>query len=66
MVGFSSGSLLPAMKREAVIQDGTRGINHPTRMKTQGAGIKAEKTGETAGAFQIHPRKTRVTRAHAP
>ena len=39
MVGFSSVSLFPARKREAFTQGGTRGIDHPTRRITQGAGI---------------------------
>ena len=40
-VGFSSTSLFPARKREAVTQDGTRGIDHPNPepevLKTQAA-----------------------------
>ena len=39
MVGFSSASLFPSRKREAVTKGGTRGIDHPTRRKTKGAGI---------------------------
>ena len=39
MVNFSSVSLLPARKREAVNQGGTREIGHPTRKRTRGAGI---------------------------
>ena len=39
VVGFSSVTLFPARKLEAVIQGGTRGIGHPTRRKTQGDGI---------------------------
>ena len=39
VVGFSSASLFPAKKREAVTQGGTRGIDHPTWRKPQGAGI---------------------------
>ena len=37
MVGFSSASLFPARKREAVSQGGP-GIGDPTWRKTQGAG----------------------------
>ena len=39
VVGFSSASLFPARKREAVTQAGTRGIDHPMWRKTQGACI---------------------------
>ena len=39
VVGFSSASLFPARRREAVTQDGIRGIDHSTRRRTQGAGI---------------------------
>ena len=39
MVGFSSASLFPARKWEAVTQGGTRGIDHPMGRKTQGPGI---------------------------
>ena len=39
MVGFSSASLFPARRWEAVTQGGTRGIDHPIRRKTQGVGI---------------------------
>ena len=39
VVGFSSVSLYPARKREAVTQGGTREIDHPMRRKTQRAGI---------------------------
>ena len=61
-----SASLFPARKQEAVPQGGTRGIDHPTRKITQGAGIiKGARTNETAGAFQIHSRKT-ITLAWAP
>ena len=38
VVGFNSGSLLAAWKREAVTQAGTRGIDH-LMWRTQGAGI---------------------------
>ena len=34
------------------------GIDHPTRRRTQGAGI--------VSAFQIHSRKTRITGVRAP
>ena len=37
--GFSSEYVFPIRKWEAVIQGGTRGIDHPTRRKTQGAGF---------------------------
>ena len=39
MVGFSSAPLFPTRKWEAVTQGGTRGIDHPTWRRTQGAGI---------------------------
>ena len=38
MVGFSSASF-PVRKQEAVTQEGTRGIDHPTWRRTQGASI---------------------------
>ena len=38
-VGFSSASLFPARKREAVTQGRTRGIDHPTRRITLRASI---------------------------
>ena len=34
-----SGIVFPTRKREAVTQGGTRGINHPTWRRTQGADI---------------------------
>ena len=39
VVSYSSVSLFLARKMEAVTQDRTRGIEHPTRRKTQGANI---------------------------
>ena len=36
-MGFGSSSLFPARKREAVTQGETRGINHLTQRRTQGA-----------------------------
>ena len=39
VVCFSLASPFPARKRETVTQDGTRGIDHPKRRKTQGPGI---------------------------
>ena len=39
MVGFISASPFPARKREAVIQGGTKAIDHPTRRKTERDGI---------------------------
>ena len=39
VVGFSSSSLFPARKRNAVTQGVTRGIDHQTQRRTQGAGI---------------------------
>ena len=39
VVGFSSSSLLPARKPEAVTQGGTRRIDNLTWRRTQGAGI---------------------------
>ena len=38
MVVFSSASLFPVRKREAVTQSGNRDIAHPTWRKAQGAG----------------------------
>ena len=40
MVAFISPAFLfPSRKRELITQGGTRGIDHPTRGRTQGAGI---------------------------
>ena len=39
VLDFSSVSLFPARKRKTVTQGGTRGIDHSTRRKIQGAGI---------------------------
>ena len=39
VVDFSSASIFTARKREAVILVGIKGTIHPTRRKTQGAGI---------------------------
>ena len=39
VVTFSSVCLFPTRKWEAVTQGGTRGIDYPTRRKTQGTGI---------------------------
>ena len=39
VVGYRSASLLTARKWEAVAQGRTRGIDHSTRRKTQGASI---------------------------
>ena len=39
VVGFSSASIFPARKREAVNQNGTRGMDHLMRRRTPGAGI---------------------------
>ena len=43
VVSFSPASIFPARKREAATLDGTRGIDHPTRRKTQVAGIDKER-----------------------
>ena len=67
MVGFSSTSLFLARKREAVTLDGTRRIDHLPRRRTQEpVSSKAGETSETRAAFQIHSRKTIITRAQAP
>ena len=39
MVGFSSASLFLGRKLESVTHGGTKGIDHPMRRRTQGAGI---------------------------
>ena len=39
VVGFSLASLFLAKKGEAVTQGRTKGIDHQTRRRTQGAGI---------------------------
>ena len=39
VVGFSSASLFPARKREALTQGGTRGIDHLTQRRNQEAGV---------------------------
>ena len=63
-LGFSSSSLFHAMKREGVIQGGTRGIDPQHGGKPrEPVSSKAGKTSETVGTLQIHLYKTRVTRA---
>ena len=67
VVGFISASLFPASKLEAVTQGVTRRVHQPTQRKTQGAGIvKGWKDMRDHGAFQIHSRKSRITRAYPP
>ena len=57
-MGFSSASLFPARKRDAVIQGGTMGIDHKTpRKPREPVSLKARRTSETAGAFFIHSYK---------
>ena len=55
VVGFRSDSLFLSRKREAVTQGVTKGIDHPMRRRSK-----------TAGAFHIHSRKTKITRARTP
>ena len=50
VVGFSSASLFPARKQ----------------VPKEPLSAKAGRTSETRGASQIHPRKTKITRARAP
>ena len=38
VLGFISASIFPSRKRESVTQSGTRGIDHPTWRRIQGAG----------------------------
>ena len=55
LMTFSSVSLLPTRKREAVSQGGTPGDST--------FDSKAGRTSETKGSFQIHSRKIRITQA---
>ena len=59
VVGFSSASLFPVRKWEAV----TRGETMEPRDL---ASSKVGRTSKTVVAFQIHLCKTRITRARAP
>ena len=62
VVGFSSVSLFPVRKWEAVTQGGTRGIDHPTfGVPRELLSSKTGRTSETTGAFKIHSHKTRIT-----
>ena len=69
VVGFSSASVFPERKREAVTQGETiEPKAQTTRPRTtQGPGIvKGWGNKRTESAFHIHSRKTRITRARAP
>ena len=64
LVSFISASLFPTRKWNAFGQGGTTGeIPHETEELIT---TKAVRTSETMDTFQIHSRKTRTTRAHAP
>ena len=67
VVGFSSASLFPVRKREAVTQGGaaeTGGLTtrHGVEPR-EPVSSKVGRTSETTGVFQVHSRKTRITRA---
>ena len=64
VVGFSSTSLFHTRKQEAVTQGGTTRIDHPMRRRNP-VSSKAGRKSETANAFLIHSRKTRIPRARA-
>ena len=63
VVGFTSAFLFPIRKREAVTQGGTMEPGGYTTWRggelREPVSSKFRKTSETAGAFQIHSRKTR-------
>ena len=67
MVGFSSASLFPPRKWEAVTLGGTRGKDlHLVGGKPrEPVPSKAGSTSKITGTFQIHSRKTRITQAQA-
>ena len=67
VVGFSSASLFQVRKREIVAHGGTmepedRYGGEPREPVSS----KVGRTSENAGAFQIHSRKTKITRARSP
>ena len=65
VVGFSSASLFPTSKQEAVIQGGTMGPGGQTtwwgEQPRELELSKAGRTSETVVAFQIHSHKTRIS-----
>ena len=66
VVGFSLASLLPARKREADTQGGTK--DRPPDAEENPGSRYHQKLGgqETAGGFQIHSRKTKIARPWEP
>ena len=69
VVGFTSASLFLARKREAVTQGGTRGIDYPTRMKTQGTRYRQMLGGEARPRMQsryIHVKQEHERRRPDP
>ena len=67
LVVFSSDFLFPARKLEASTRVESTGDRPPDPKDNQEDQVssKAGRTCETAGAFKIHPRKTRITRTRA-
>ena len=64
---YSSASLFPARKWEAVTQGGTRGIHQPTWRKNQEpVSSKDRRNSKNGGAFQIYSHKTRIPLAWTP
>ena len=70
VVGFSSASLFAARKRESVSQGGIMeigGYNTGRGGEPREPVLpKAGRTNETAGAFQIRSRRTKITQARVP
>ena len=65
MLGFSSTSLFPARKREAVTQGGATGTEPPDEEEKpkEPTPSMAGRKSETTDTFQIDSRKTRIMRA---
>ena len=68
VVGFSSVSLFPQRRREAVtrVELWNQGERPLDAEKNLGSRSKARRTSKTAGAFHILSRKTRMTQARPP
>ena len=67
-MGFSSASLFPLRKQEAVIQGGNHGSRPSDAEENPGRSIvkEWEEKQDRGGAFQIHTRRKRILRAHDP